>query len=531
MSGASRETERLAGVLVPLPAIPSAASWGIGEFGDVPILGKWLLGSGQRLLQLLPINEMSPDEVSPYAALSAMALDPQFIVLRDLEDWAACGGDGALDAEQRERLAAARRTDRVEYQAVRTLKFAALRTAFARFLDAEWRPGTARAQAFDAFCYTQSWWLDEYALFRALRAGQDERPWREWSTVLRDRHPAALDAARDVHGAEIQFRQWVQWVAETQWRTARRMTAPLRIFGDLPFMVNGDSADVWARQEQFRFDASVGAPPDEFSADGQDWSLPVYRWDVAEAGGFEWQRQRAERNANLFDGYRVDHVAGFYRTYARPLDGSEPFFTPASEAEQVALGERVLGVLRSPGSRVVAEDLGTVPDFVRASLARQSVPGYKVLRWERQWHQPGQPLADPAEYPEVAVATTGTHDTEPLAIWWLGATRAEREAVLALPSIRDRLPGGDHAAAVGSEVLTPACHMALLEALYASPAALVILPLADLFAWAGRINDPASPVGENWRWRLPWPVEHLASRPEGRAVATCLAGWARAHHR
>lgn len=446
MSKLFRSSERLAGVLVPLFSIPSGESWGIGEFPDITILGRWLCACGHRLLQLLPINEMPPGEGSPYGALSAMALDPQFIALRDVEDWAACGGDGALDPERRTRLDAVRASARVEYQAVRKLKLGALRIAFARFLEAEWTRGTERAHAFSMYCDRQSWWLDKYALFRALR----------------NRQPRALAAAREGQAGEIRFRQYVQWVADTQWRAARRATASLALLGDLPFMVSLDSAD------------------------GQDWGSPVYRWDVVEAREFEWLRQRARRHVDLYDGYRVDHLVGFYRTYARPRDGGQPYFTPADQAAQEALGEHVLGVFLESGARIIVEDLGTVPDFIRASLSRLSVPGYKALRWERRRKESGEPFIDPADYPAVAVATTGTHDNEAMVTWWRDAPPPERAAVLAVPSIRDRLVGSARDAAAASERLTPACRLAILEALYASLAELVILPLGDLWLVGAR---------------------------------------------
>ena len=526
----SPSDERLGGVLVPLFSIPSAASWGIGEFTDVPLLARWLVASGQRLLQLLPVNEMPPGEASPYGALSAMALDPQFVSLRHLRDWTAIGGDDALDAGARDRLAAVRAAPRVEYDAVRALKLDALRRACARFVAEELARDTTRARVFRGWCEREAWWLDDYALFRAIKAAHGEAPWTAWSDALRDRRPDALTAAREAHADEIRFREYVQWVAGSQWHAVRRAVAPLRLFGDLPFMVGADSADVWARQDEFRFDVSVGAPPDAFSADGQDWGLPVYRWDAIATGGFDWLRQRARRQAQLYDGYRVDHLVGFYRTYARPRDGSAPFFTPAEEAMQTRLGERVLGVFREPGARIIAEDLGTVPDFVRASLARLDVPGYKVFRWERRWHEPGEPFVDPADYPAAAVATTGTHDTEPLATWWARAPEVERRAVLAVPSIAGRLQDAERdEAAAGA--LTPAFHAGLVGALFASPADVLILPLGDLFGWTDRINDPATIFGENWRWRLPWPVEALETRPDARAVSERLAAWTSASSR
>ena len=211
-------------------------------------------------------------------------------------------------------------------------------------------------------------------------------------------------------------------------------------------MVALDSADVWARQPEFRLDLSLGVPPDAFSETGQDWNLPVYRWDVMERGGFEWLTSRARRYADLFDGYRVDHLVGFFRTFFREPGGASGF-TPADEPEQVALGEHILRVFLASGATIVAEDLGVVPDFVREAMARLGVPGCKVLRWERHWQTPGHPFVDPAEYPVRSMATTGTHDTEPLVTWWRDAPAEDRAAALELPLVKESL--GDASADSG----------------------------------------------------------------------------------
>jgi 4-alpha-glucanotransferase len=512
--------------LIPLFSIPSSRSWGIGEIPDIERIAVWLQSAGQRMLQLLPINEVPPLERSPYSALSAMAIDPQFVSLDSLEDFAAIGGEEALERELRATLDAVRLATRIDYEAVRGLKQVVLRRCFAHFRDREWAGGTRRAAAFGAFIDEQGWWLNEYALFRAIHAQQAERAWTEWPAGLRNRDPAALDGARRELADDVAFRQYVQWVAGDQWGTVRDRTRDVAVFGDLPFMVGGDSADVWERRDEFRLDASVGVPPDAFSETGQDWGLPVYRWNVLRARDFAWLRNRARRNADLYDGYRVDHLVGFYRTYFRPLDGSAAGFIPADEASQQELGESVLAIFRESGSEIVAEDLGTVPDFVRESLARLGVPGFKVLRWERHWHTPGQPFKDPREYPATAVATSGTHDTEPMVIWWENAAREEREAVLAIPPIRDCLLPADRDRAIDGPTLPHAVHEALLEALYASGAELLILPVQDVFGWRDRINQPATIGDENWRWRLPWPCDRLQTEPEAIAVANQLREWA-----
>jgi 4-alpha-glucanotransferase len=522
---------RRAGVLVPLFSIPSSTSWGIGEMGDLARVAGWLEGAGLRVLQLLPTNEIAPGDTSPYSALSAMAIDPQFISLDRLADFAALGGEDALDPDLRARLETVRNAPGVDYTEVRALKQAALRRSFARFLDTEWVGGTRRSAALRAYIRDQAWWLDEYALFRALHARHGERPWLEWPAPLRTREPKALAAARQELAEEVLYRQYLQWVADDQWADARRDAGGVALFGDLPFMVGADSADVWARQDEFRLDASVGVPPDAFSPSGQDWGLPVYRWDVVGERGFSWLRDRGRRMAALFDGYRVDHLVGFYRTYFRPLGPGEPGFTPADSAVQTRLGERVLAVLREAGAEIVAEDLGTVPDFVRESLARVGVAGYKVLRWERQWHSPGQPFRDPLDYPAVSVATSGTHDTETMAVWWERASRTEREAILAIPSVAGQLAREDLTRALEGTALTDPVREAILGALFASGANLLLLPMQDLFGWRDRINQPSTVGPWNWTWRLPWPADWLLTEPVTLAMATQLREWVRTHGR
>jgi 4-alpha-glucanotransferase len=515
---------RRAGILVPLFSIPSTTSWGIGEIGDIESMTRWLDRAGQCILQLLPINEMPPGERSPYSALSAMAIDPQFISMRALEDFAATGGEAALDSESRATLDSVRAAPAIDYAAVRRVKLGALRRSFAHFRDTEWAGGTRRAVAFQSFCAEQSWWLDDYALFRALHAHQGGQPWMEWPAPVRDREPEALAGARASLADDVLFRQWLQWVAADQWRTARGRAGRVALFGDLPFMVAGDSADVWARQDEFRLDVSVGVPPDAFSEDGQDWGLPAYRWDVFAGRDFDWLRRRARRNADLFDGYRVDHLVGFYRTYFRERNG-DAGFTPPDEASQEMLGERVLNIFLTSGADIVVEDLGIVPDFVRASLDRLGVPGYRVLRWERHWSKPGQPFKDPARYPSTSVATSGTHDTEPMSIWWEQASVEERSAVLGIPAVRERISTDERTAVLERSELSNRLQEALLESLYHSGSELLILPVQDVFGWRDRINRPATVGDENWTWRLPWPSDRLSTEPQAIAVADQLREW------
>jgi 4-alpha-glucanotransferase len=425
----------------------------------------------------------------------------------------ALGGESLLTGEEHDALASARASQVVEYALVRPMKQRVFRLAFDRFVEQEWKRQGPRADRLKAFVAREAWWLDEYALFRAIHARENGRYWREWDAGVRDRDPQALAEARESLAQEILFFVYLQWVAAEQWERARTAAA-VGVFGDFPFMVSGDSADVWSRQEDFRLDASVGAPPDAFSETGQDWGFPAYRWTEIAARGDEWLRGRARRSAELYDGYRVDHLVGFFRTYIRESDGSAAFL-PSDETDQLAQGERLLAVFKNTSARVIAEDLGVIPDFVREALARYDVPGYKVLRWEREWDLDAQPFREPLEYAKTSVATSGTHDTETLAEWWDTAPAEERAALCELAPIRE-------AGCTPDEPFSDRVRDAILATLYASNSDIALIPIQDVFGWRDRINTPAVVSEANWTWRLPWPVDELTRVEDAKARARNL---------
>jgi len=496
---------RQSGIAVPLFSLVSNRGWGIGEFRDLAEFAGWCAEAGQSVVQILPIHEMPPIETSPYSAMTAMALDPIYLSVPDVPDFDGIGGDEALDGADRTEIARLRAAPRIEYASVRRLKDKWLRRGFDRFLRLEVSRGSPRATRFDRFVATQHWWLEEYALFRALHAQHDEKAWTDWPEALARADADAVDQARAALHSEITYRSYLQWLAQEQWAEARRRAWPVRVYGDMPFMISVDSPDVWARQREFRFDATIGVPPDAFSETGQDWGLPPWRPSVMREQNFAWMRNRARRYATLYDGYRIDHLVGLYRTYVRPIDKAQPaFFHPANEAAQLELGEELAVILRGPGNgdgttEVFAEDLGSIPPFVRESMARLDLPGLRVLRWQKHWDRDGQPPIDPAEFPERSVATTGTHDIEPLAATPEGATDASREGVL--------------------------------QALLSAGSVLTLVPLQDVFGWTDRINTPAVVDGVNWTWRLPWPVDTWLTRAECVARADQLKAWTRGHGR
>jgi len=513
------ESGRHAGVIVPLFSIPSRVSWGIGEIPDLAWVSSWLADAGLDFVQLLPLNEMEEGQSSPYSALSAMAVDPIYIAIHEVEDFADRGGEASLTPRDRQRLDAARGAASVDYPAVRSVKAHALQSAFAVFLERHEDGRSARGAAFQAFRDRERWWLDDYALFRALHHEHHGRYWLEWEPGLRDRDPVALAVARERLKTTVGYFEYLQWLADEQWRALRQRCGSMGIFGDYPFMVNGHSADVWSRQHEFRLDCSVGVPPDAFSATGQDWGLPAPRWDVMAQGGYVWIANRARRCAELYDAFRIDHLVGLYRTFVREPDGRKHFI-PADEPAQLAQGETLLGVFRASGAHLIAEDLGVIPDFVRASLARLRLPGLKVLRWERDWHADGHPFHDPAAYPVSSVAIAGTHDTETLADWWDLADLSERQALTAIPALR---AAGIDPHARYSEVIRDA----LLTTIFRASSGIVIVPFQDVFGWRERVNTPASVGQQNWSWRLPWPVDALQISPDARERAAFLRQLAR----
>jgi 4-alpha-glucanotransferase len=494
---------RRAGLLLPLSSV-RGTSGDLGSYADAGRVADWLLATGSTLWQLLPLSEVSPGQDSPYAASSSCALEPVYIDLEAVPDL-----DGLTPEEQGE-LARLRREERVDFEGYRRVKRTALRRAFHRFRERE--RGTARERAFRDFRATHADWIEDWAVYRALHE-ERRKSWRDWEPSLRDRDPGALDEARARLREPIDELAYVQWVADSQWRKGRAdaNAKGVKVLGDLPFMVAEDSSDVWSFQRFFRFDATVGVPPDAYSADGQDWGLPVPRWEEMRAHGDPWLHQRAERAAELYDAFRVDHVVGLYRTYARPIDKSPPFFIPADEPRQRQQGERVLELLGQK-AEVLAEDLGTVPDFVRASLAEQEIPGTKVLRWENDRGVP----RDVTRFSSVSVAVTGTHDTDSLRTWWEELEDWERELQLTQPQLA-RLRGPRE------KQFTRETKSALLELAYGASSDALLTPVTDALGWKDRMNTPGTVGTHNWTFRLPWKLPELFSAPEPMATARELA--------
>jgi 4-alpha-glucanotransferase len=501
---------RYAGVLVPLFSLNREADLGRGDIGGLPLMAQMASAMGHRLIQMLPNDETAPGESSPYTAISVFALDPMYIAADQLGLSSA-----SLKAAERKlgldrHLLSARTIERERLYPVKLRLLEAAHKKFRTNTDSQ------EHQEFAHFVESNRYWLEDYALFRALKARFRWRGWDSWPPGARDHDPAAISKLRNELADEIVKYQYWQFIGHRQWlqvrATLRQMDVALG--GDLAFSPGRDSAEVWANQRLFDLGRSVGAPPDAFSIDGQRWGLPMPKWEAMRAEGFGLIRARVRRARELFDILRIDHVVGLYRTYSFADDAAAGTgrFDPAEEPVQLKHGEEVIRAIQQESGPMglIAEDLGLVPPFVRKSLTAMGVPGYKVMRWEKEnWNQPDERFISPVDYPELSLATTGTHDTESLQSWWRELSLAERTQLIEVLHLDSAQPSNAY--------LSHETREAVIEALYAAPSRFTITPLQDLLGWSARINTPGTVDPHNWRWRIPCPLERMMASQSVRA--------------
>ena len=544
--------QRIAGILVPVFAVRGSEDLGIGDTASLIEFIDWAAKNGFRLVKLLPINETGGDH-SPYNALSSRALD--FTTIRT--------SPAALPDLHRDEYEAAKRTlhaytyrdDLVDYNVVKPVKRMLLESAFARFSRNHLAKKTERAQEFQQFVEAEAAWIHDYALFRVLF--EDYKGWR-WDTWAAE-HRTPGDARQwlsklgkrkaQIFETRMRYFCYVQWIAFTQWRGVRAHAQErgVALMGDVPFGISFQSADVWAHPRLFKVDWCGGTPPDRiFKHDpfvqkwGQNWGIPLYDWEANAANDFQWWRQRVRGLREFFEVFRIDHVLGFYRIYGFPWQpdrnaeflplsmdearertgGKMPGFQPRPDdtddhkQQNCRDGERYLtAILKEAGAgKVIGEDLGEVPDYVRPNLKKLGIAGYKIPQWEKRGDGnliPGK------EYERLSLATYATHDHDPLKAMWEQITRDAAE------------PNGDYAryelrilceyAGVPVEQapreFTEEVHLALLRALFNSNSWLAVLMITDLFGRRERFNSPGVASGANWTQRMHAPVAELESEP------------------
>ena len=534
----------IAGLLAPLFAIRTENDLGIGDVEGLRQLVDWAADIGFELVQLLPINETGNDH-SPYNAISSAAIDPTtiFISPDSIKDLQRSDYDMVTAKADLTKL----RAGAVKYPQVKALKHALLEKAFAYFCENDVRRNTSRVKKFRAFVKEQAAWLSGYALFRVLIDENDgDERWDKWPEEQRIFAPASKWLReqsvfkRKELDRRIKFYMYVQWIAFAQWTELKAYCDKrgVALMGDVPYGVSYYSSDVFYQPELFDLTWSGGAPPEKvFKSDpftekwGQNWGIPLYRWDVMAKDDYTWWRRRVQLVREIFHLFRIDHVLGFYRIYSfpwrpqenedyLPLNGDQarertggrlPGFIPQDDCNprnceaNRAEGERYLKALQEVvgANRLIGEDLGVVPDYVRPSLTSLGIAGFKIPIWEKQ--HDGQ-LTDGKTYQRLSLSTYATHDHPPLRAMWTtlheaasagnGHALYEMQCLARFADIQGEMP----------QPFSDEIHMALVAALFRTNSWIAILMITDLFGSDQRFNVPGAMSDSNWSERLPEPI-------------------------
>lgn len=474
--------ERSSGLLLHISSLPSYG--GIGDLGPAAYaFADFLAAAKQRLWQVLPLSPTGYGN-SPYAALSAFAGNPLLVSLEFLAD------RGWIDQERLADLPG--RTGNVDFQDVTARKLPLIQEAARSFLH---QHSTEEWSRFDGFCRENGTWLEPWAQFAVLRRRFIYASWTDWPDELKRREPKALERLRAEQGEEIETEKAIQFAFGEQWSGLRGYCAArdIRFIGDVAIFVNFDSADVWTHPDLFELTPELtpirvaGVPPDYFSATGQRWGNPLYRWDVLQQNGFAWWVDRIRRARFLYDLIRLDHFRGFEAYWAIPAEEETAVHGSWVKAPGAALFSRLhqeLGELP-----FIAEDLGLITKEVDQLRDQFNLPGMRVMQFG--FSNRGAHLHLPHRYVANSVAYTGTHDNDTTRGWWKhGATDHEQAAVRA------------YVEEDGTDTVWP-----FIRAVATSVAAASLYPVQDILELSSeaRMNVPSRPEG-NWSWRCPEDV-------------------------
>ncbi len=469
---------RGSGILMHPTSLPGRH--GIGSLGAEAFqFVDFLATAGQRYWQVLPLGHTGYGD-SPYAAYSAFAGNPLLISLETLVE------DGWLAAATLAQ-APAFPQDRVDYEALIPWKTQVLKEAYAAFRE---QASEAQRQEMAEFCAHAGHWLEDYALFMALKEAQGGEPWEKWEPNSRQRVPAAIAHYRHALAESVGFYRFVQYVFFRQFSAVKRYanSKGILLVGDMPIFVAHDSADAWANRDLFLFDRSgrplavAGVPPDYFSSTGQLWGNPLYRWDVMARTGFSWWIARMQMALAMYDIVRIDHFRGFESYWAIPYGDKTAVRGRWMPAPGHQLFERLFQTLgRLP---VIAEDLGVITPPVERLRDRFGFPGMKVLQFAFGGDETNAYL--PHRHVRNSVVYTGTHDNDTTVGWWRKAPRKEKIGAL-------RYTGTD-----GRRIALDMMRLAM-----SSVSDMAILPMQDVLELGteARMNTPGQPEG-NWAWRL-----------------------------
>lgn len=484
---------RTTGILLPLSAMKTSSDWGVGDFGSLREWTEFFAGLGVQFIQILPLQETAPGENCPYSALTSFAVDPVYANIDEVEDIEHSSRAqeyiGSLSADMLNWRAATH----APFAAVKEAKLKALWLGYQTFLIHEVSARSARSQAFEAYCSAQEPWLKGYALFRAFKDFFKWQSWTAWPAELQDFSSPAVHQFEVQYKEFVDFFKYVQWILDQQLRRAKAFAQEkgIYIFGDIPFATNLDSAEVWAEKENYRIGYEIGAPADQFSKDGQRWGLPAYDWNYQLSHNLSLWRRKIRRVTELYDIFRLDHLVGFFRTYVFAPGQQHGAFDVEGEQNQIDRGYAFLRMVldEAHGKLPVGEDLGVIPNYVRRMLVDLKIPGYKVLRWEREdngWYR------EPRNYPVASLATTSTHDTETLRGWWENMDINERRNIWEMISAQKT---------DGNVPFNLDTQRQMLKRVLDSASALTLFAWQDITGTLERINTPGTVGDNNWTYR------------------------------
>ncbi len=401
------------GVLVPLFSVYSRESLGIGEFADLKLLSDWCVKTGNSIIQLLPLNETGM--FCPYDSESSFALEPAYLSLR------------RLPAAQKKKFGDRLQAVRKKFPAGQAHVDFGIKQAKLDVLWEMFREEELEAQkSFFSYRKKNAYWIEDFALFKVLKAYHRGAGWYDWERKYKERDAAAVQGFSAEHLREINFQVWVQWQLFEQFGEAKQYAKKNRVLikGDLPILVSRDSADVWSHPGYFKLDFAAGAPPDMYCAKGQRWGMPTYDWDAIAGDNFRYLEEKLKYAENFYDILRVDHVVGLFRIWSIPFAdpqenrGLNGVFDPADKETWGQHGKKLLTVmLKNTSMLLCAEDLGTIPPVCTKTLGDLGIPGNDVQRWVKEWVKKHDFLS-PEEFRVPSVAMLSTHDTTICAACW-----------------------------------------------------------------------------------------------------------------
>lgn len=498
------------GINLPLSALRTVQSSGIGEFLDLIPLIDWCKKIGFNLIQLLPLND-SGDDPSPYYSLSSCALNPLFISLRALADH--------HPSPLLEELKALNGPSRVQFHEVQSRKL-----AFLLQYSEEMGPRIRAEKAYGDFLAKHTW-VENYALFKTLKNQLSKNHWRTWPSELQ--HPTAEKRRQliDHYRKDVDFHLLMQYLAHTQLTQVKRYAAEsgVRLMGDVPILICNDSCDVWERPQEFDLTLLAGAPPDIYNREGQVWGFPLFRWEAMQKNNYAWWHQRLLAASDYYDIFRIDHVLGFFRIWAIPPGhlAKEGYFIPADKSLWLDHGRTLLKMIAEHSPMLpIAEDLGVTFKGMRELMEQMGLCGTKVMRWERHW-EADKSFINPKEYNPLSITTLSTHDSETLALWWRDTPDESRAYAAQMKwSYAPQLTKEQRLHILKESHQSGSLFHANLLGEY--------LALFPELVWEDpedeRINIPGKLLPTNWTYRLRPTLEQLVAHEELTKVMKSLRG-------